>query len=77
MRKAGNNELKKINIKNCKYYYFDKITIIDDSKFENILLNKIPYGNNHMKLITLCLKLHTILKRCVLFFDKVMHISEK
>ena len=38
------NNLKKINIKNCTYYYFDDIIKMEDFDFD-ILLNEISYGN--------------------------------
>ena len=38
------NNLKKINIKNCTYYYFDDIIKMKDFDFD-ILLNEISYGN--------------------------------
>ena len=38
------NNFKKINIKNCTYYYFDDIIKMKDFDFD-ILLNEISYGN--------------------------------
>ena len=38
-------ELKEINVKNCKWYFFDDITKIEDFDFDNILLYKKLYRN--------------------------------
>ena len=40
-----NNELKKIFIKNCTYYYFDDIIKLEDFDFNNILIDKKSYKN--------------------------------
>ena len=37
--------LKEINIKNLICYYFDDISIIEEFKFDNILLGEKSYKN--------------------------------
>ena len=54
-----NNELKKVRIKNRKYYFFDGIIkledfnldniLIDEKTRENILIYDISYKNNWFK----------------------------
>ena len=39
------NEFKKIDIKNCTYYYFDVIIRVEDIDFFNILLEEKSYEN--------------------------------
>ena len=36
----GNDELKKIDIKNCACYYFDDIIKIEDFNVNNILIDE-------------------------------------
>ena len=40
-----NDELKKINIKNCACYYFDDILKIEDFDIDNILIDEKSYKN--------------------------------
>ena len=40
-----NNELKKVNINNHTWYYFDKIIKFKDFHSDNILLNEKSYEN--------------------------------
>ena len=37
------DELKKIDIKNCKYYYFDDLMRVIEIDFSDILLDEKPY----------------------------------
>ena len=39
------NEFKKVNVKNCAYYYFDDIMEIEDINVDNILLDEKSYKN--------------------------------
>ena len=41
----SNDELKEINIKNRKCYYFDGIIIIEDFDLDNILIDGKSYEN--------------------------------
>ena len=44
----SNNELKEIDIENCKCYYFDDIMRAGELNFNNVLLSDINHIN-HMK----------------------------
>ena len=39
------NEFKKVNVKNCAFYYFDDIMEIEDINVDNILLDEKSYKN--------------------------------
>ena len=56
----SNNELKKIDIKNCTCYYFDNIMRVENFHFDNIwqFINQ-----NHMTFHTklLCVQNHSVL----------------
>ena len=41
----SNNELKKIDIKNCTCYYFDDIIKIEDFDINDILIDQKSYEN--------------------------------
>ena len=40
------DELKEIDIKNCKYYYFDDLMRVIDFDFSDILLDEKPFEKN-------------------------------
>ena len=42
---VSNDELKKIKIKNCTYYYFDDIIKTEDFDFDSILIEGKSYEN--------------------------------
>ena len=41
----SNDEIKKINIKNCTLYYFKDMINIEDFHLDNILIDKKSYEN--------------------------------
>ena len=45
------NELKEIDIKNCKCYYFDDIMRVIDINFDNILLDEKLYKNSYENIL--------------------------
>ena len=45
LKKFNNNKLKKIDIKNHTWYYFDDIININDPDHSNTLIDEKPYEN--------------------------------
>ena len=43
--KMGNNEIKKVRIKNCAWYYFDDIIKLEDFDLDNILMDEKSHEN--------------------------------
>ena len=48
------NEFKKVNVKNCAFYYFDDIMEIEDINVDNILLDENSLAYADAKLFGIC-----------------------
>ena len=66
----SNEKLKETNIRNRTCYYFDGIIKIEDSDFDNILLNEKSYEN--ILIYDISYKSLIGAKTLVIRFDKVV-----